>query len=88
MQFLILACLLVLPWFFGGVLAQHWCWVFPLAALAVLLDFFVRPRRVMTWRNSWPIWCGVLLGLLQLVRWSPAVADVVAPARSAGGPKR
>ena len=82
-RLVLIALLVVTPWFFGGVLATTQ-WGLMLA-VAVLLALDVasrfsgedRPSMVPT---AWlPALAGILLGIVQLIPWSPELAAYVAP---------
>ncbi len=78
----LLALLFVTPWLFGGVWARVQ-WVLMLVA-AVLLAFdlvtrFGEDDRPNLVPSAWlPLLAGIMLGLFQLIPWSPGLAPLMA----------
>ncbi len=79
----LLALLLLTPWFFGGVWARVQWVLMLVAAILLAVDLVTRfgdddrPNLVPA---AWlPVLAGILLGLFQLVPWSPSLAQIFAP---------
>ena len=74
----LLIALVITPWFFGGVWADVQ-WILLLATAILLgLELVVRFRpsnRPQFMPTAWlPLLLGILLGVMQLIPWTPSLA--------------